>query len=299
MPDSEPARAAADSARSRVRRRTSRVGLAWAASLTLAVGAGWLGRELALQRGLDLPDPLDVRRQSVQTMTEDEAETPERFEEEVSAELQEGLRRDVAAEQEPNAAETPARQKSEAKVIAPAEEAPVGRGAEVGKMDAREMDARKRGDAELAAVAARPAPEVDNLAADVLDPATEGRAQFAARPPDPGSVVDHPAVGCWYVERGGEVSGAPARIRLTDERVPGQNDGSLRLETESDPLPGSAQVWMPLGADSVWVSVPPRVFRLAHGDSVLNGLVMVPADLDPAVVTPSEVRYARVECSAP
>jgi hypothetical protein len=76
------------------------------------------------------------------------------------------------------------------------------------------------------------------------------------------------------------------------------DDGSLRLETDPEPLTGIAAVaWMPLGADSVWISVPPRVFRLAHSDSVLDGLVMVPAD--PEAVEPSEVRFTRVECPTP
>lgn len=277
----ESARTSAESARRRIRQRTSRVGLAWAASITLAVGAGWLGRELALQRGRDLPDALDISRKSVPAMTEDESGTPERF------------------EQEANAAESPARQKSEAKVVSPAEaeESRAGRGEEAPKLDMLD-----RVDAELAEVATPPAEAAtDEAVGQLKNKETGGRARFAVRPPQSGGGVGHSAVGCWRVERAGEVSGAPARIRLTDERAPGQDDGSLRLETDSKPrLTGSdPAVWMPLGADSVWLSVPPRVYRLAHRDSVLNGLVMVTADLDPEVATPAEVRYTRVECPTP
>jgi hypothetical protein len=296
LPESEAVRAVADTARSRIRRRTSRVGLAWAASITLAMGAGWLGRELTLQRGLDLPDALDVSRRSTPALTEDETGTPERFEEGTSVEPQEGLRRDLAADKEPNAAAKPTRQKSEAKLVSPseAEESRAGRGEEVPNADMLD-----RVDAELAEVAA---PSAEPTAAEAVGQARDQdiapRARFAVRPLESGSGVGHPAVGCWRADAGREVPGAPARIRLTDEQLPGVDDGSLRLETDPEPLTGSAAaVWMPLGADSVWISVPPRVLRLAQGDSVLDGLVMVPAD--PAAVGPSEVRYTRVECQTP
>ena len=295
VPDSEAVRASTGSARSRFRRRTSRVGLAWAASITLAVGAGWLGRELALQRGRDLPDALDIGRQTAPALTGDETGTPERFEEGVSAEPEEGLRNDVAAAAEPNTVASPARQKSEMKAVSPAEEElRAGRGEEVPGADMLD-----RVDAELAEV---PAPSAQPAADEAVGQAREQdlapRARFAVRPSEPGSGVGHPAVGCWSVDAGREVAGAPTRIRLTDERVPGLDDGALRLETDSDPVTGSSSAgWMPLGADSVWISVPPRVFRLASRDSVLDGLVMVPAD--PAAVEPSEVRFTRVECPTP
>jgi hypothetical protein len=297
LPESEAVRAVADTARSRIRRRTSRVGLAWAASITLAVGAGWLGRELTLQRGLELPDALDISRRSVPAMTADDSGTPERFEERTPVEPQEGLRRDLVADKEPNAAESPARQKSEAKLVSPseAEESRAGRGEQVSKLEMLD-----RVDAELAEVAAPPAePAADEAVGQAREQDIAPRARFAVRPSEPGSGVGHPSVGCWRVDTDREAPGAPARIRLTDEQLPGQDDGSLRLETDSDPrLAGSASaVWMPLGADSVWISVPPRVLRLAQGDSVLDGLVMVSAD--PAAVGPSEVRFTRVECPTP
>jgi hypothetical protein len=294
VPDSETVRASTGPAHSRFRRRTSRVGLAWAASITLAVGAGWLGRELALQSGRDLPDALDISRESVPAIAEDRSGTPERSEE-VLAEPEEGLRRDVAAAAQPNTVTSPARQKSEVKAVSPAEEElRAGRGDEVPR--AEMLD---RVDGELAEVSAPSAqPAADEAVGQAREQNLAPRARFAIRPTEPGSGVGHPAVGCWSVDAGREVPGAPARIRLTDEAAPGLDDGALRLEADSVQLTGSnSAVWMPLGADSVWISVPPRVFRLASRDGVLDGLVMVPAD--PAAVEPSEVRFTRVECPTP
>jgi hypothetical protein len=229
-------------------------------------------------------------------MTADDSGTPERFEERTPVEPQEGLRRDLVADKEPNAAESPARQKSEAKLVSPseAEESRAGRGEQVSKLEMLD-----RVDAELAEVAAPPAePAADEAVGQAREQDIAPRARFAVRPSEPGSGAGHPAVGCWRAVPGRDVSGALDLIRLTDEQAPGVDDGSLRLETDPEPLTGSAAaVWMPLGADSVWISVPPRVLRLAQGDSVLDGLVMVPAD--PAAVGPSEVRYTRVECQTP
>lgn len=274
--DREPTDGAPISTRRRARVRTSRVGLAWAASITIAVGAGFLGRELVLQRGHDLPAELDFGRESI----------------EAPADAIEGLRENAPVAGEPVPSDPPARQKSEAKAIVEAEKSMAAQRAET-----RKLDVSERVDADLAEVAAPPAAQrAQEATGQVEDEEISGRTRFAARPPLTGPASGHPALGCWRVEPGQEQTGIPARLWLTEDRLPDNADGALRLET--DPESGSdATGWLPLGADSVWLSIPPRVFRLASGDDALVGLAMLSGD--EAAMEPSEVRYTKVECGSP
>lgn len=261
------------------RSRIPRVGLAWAASITIAVGAGLLGRELALQRGGDLPAELDFGRESV----------------EAPADEQEGFRENAPAAREPAPAEPPARQKSDARKIVEAEESTAGRGAE-----SRKLDVSERVDADLAEVAAPPAAlRAHETIGQVEDEESSGRNRFAAPPPQPGPAIGHPALGCWRMESGQERSGLPARLWLTEDPLPDDAHGALRLKTDMDPgLSGSeAPGWLPLGADSVWLSIPPRVFRLAPVDGILVGQVSDPTE--PSAADPLSVRFTRVECGTP
>lgn len=257
------------------RRRIPRVGLAWAASIAIAAGAGLLGRELALQRGRDLPAELDFGRESV----------------EAPADAQEGLRQNAPAGREPAAVEVPARQKSEAQTVVEAEESAAGQ--EAGN---RKLDVSERVDADLAEVAAPPAREPTRQDEDER---ISGRSRFEARPSRSDAAIGHPALGCWLVEPGLERRGLPARLWLTGEFLPDDEDGALRLETDSDPVlsESGAPRWLPLGADSVWVSVPPLVLRLAPSDGVLVG--QVKDQTEPSADRPVPVRYTRVECGTP
>jgi len=295
-PGLDNVRAAADFTRRRIWPGTSRVGIAWAASITLAVGAGWLGRELALRRGMDLPYALDTRRESVQVLTEDESRSMERAQEEAVPALREGVPEDALASQVPEPGATQARQKAETKVVgAEAEEdLAAGQGKET-----RKLDTPERVDAELAEVTARPAaPVADDAVRQMKDEQIGSRARFAAPPTKSGSAAGHPALGCWLLEVGQAVPGAPLRIRLTDEPAD-RVDGALRLETDSNPLARANEPtgWMPLGADSVWLSIPPMVSRLSIGVGELEGLAMV--EPPAAGAQPSRVKYGQVECSPP
>jgi hypothetical protein len=236
---------ATGSTRTRAGSRTSRVGLAWAASIAIAVGAGFLGRELMLQRGHDLPAELDIGRGSI-----------------------------------------------EAPAIVEAEKSMAAPGAE-----ARKLDVSERVDTDLAEVAAPPAAQrADEAFAQVEDQQISGRTRFATRPPSTGTANGHAALGCWRLDPGQEQAGIPARLWLSEDRLP---DGALRLETDPDPTRSRSDApgWQPLGADSVWLSIPPRVFRLASGDDTLAGQAMLSGD--PPAMEPSEVRYTKVECGIP
>ena len=278
-PDRESVRVGSRAAGAAGRRRIPRVGLAWAASIAIAVGAGMLGRELALQRGRDLPAELDFGRESV----------------EAPAGEPEGLRENAPAVREPAPADPPARQKSEAKAIVEAEESAAGQGAET-----RKSDMSERLDADLAEVTAQQAaPRAYEAVGRVEDEGISGRSRFAARPPHPGPAIGHPALGCWRVEPGQERPGLPARLRLTEDLLVEDEDGALRLETDPEPGPSESDApeWLPLGPDSVWLSVPPLVLRLAPSDGMLVGLVNDPTE--PSAASPLPVRYSRVECGTP
>ena len=278
-PGPQPVHVVSDSARRRTGRRISRVGLAWAASIAVVVGAGWLGRELALQSGRDLPAGLDFDRESVQAPTDET----------------EGLRENSSVAREPLPSEKPARQKSEAKAVVEADEPTVGRGAE-----ARKLEVSERLDADLAEVAAPSvAPAVGAALEQVKDEESGSRARFAARPPQTGLAIGHPALGCWRLEPGQAEAGIPTRLRLTDERLPDEVKGALRLEADPDPhtTGNDAPAWLPLGADSVWLSIPPRIFRLAPADGMLKGQVR--DSTEPSAEDPLEVRYTGVECGTP
>lgn len=275
----QPVNAAPDSARRRTGRRISRVGLAWAASITVVVGAGLLGRELALQSGRDLPAGLDFGRESVQAPTDE----------------REDLRENAPVAREATPSDSPARQKSELNAVVEAEEPTAGRGAEAQKLQVRE-----RSDADLAEVAAPPAaPAVGAAQEEAKDEESGSRARFAARPPHIGLAIGHPALGCWRLESGQAEAGIPTRLRLTDERLPDEVEGGLRLEADPDPhtTGNDAPAWLPLSADSAWLSIPPRIFRLAPADDMLTGQVRDPTE--PSAGDPSEVRYTRVECGTP
>lgn len=261
------------------RRRNPRLRLAWAASIAIAAGAGLLGRELALQRGRDLPAELDLGRESV----------------EAPADAQEGFRENAPAGRESTAVEVPARQKSEAKTIVEAEESATGQDA-----GTRKLDVSERVDADLAEVAVPPAaPSAHEAVGQAEDEGISGRSRFAARPSPSGPAIGHPALGCWRVEPGLERPGLPARLRLTGDLLPGDEDGALQLETDPEQrLSGSeAPGWLPLGADSVWVSVPPLILRLARSDGMLAGQAGDP--VEPSAEGPLPVRYTRVECGTP
>jgi hypothetical protein len=260
--DREPVRIGPRAAGARGRRRIPRVGLAWAASIAIAAGAGLLGRELALQRGRDLPAELDFGRESVEA---------------------------------PAAVEAPARQKSEAQAIVEAEESAAGQ--EAGN---RKLDVSERVDADLAEVAApAAAPPGREATRQDEDEGIGDRSRFEVRPSPSDPSIGHPALGCWRVESGLERPGLPARLWLTADLLPDDEHGALRLETDpAQRLSGSeAPGWLPLGADSVWVSVPPLVLRLAPSDGILAGQVKDPTE--PSADSPLPVRYTRVECGTP
>jgi len=249
--------------------RASSVGLAWAASIAVVVGAGLLGRELAQRRGRDLPAPFVSSRQTARPPLEG-----------------------AARDSHPVERATPTRGKSEAIVPAEADELAAEPGA-----DAEKADEREQTDADLAGGAVRPgARAADEPAALLKQEDAAGRGGFAAVPDRPDSAVGHAGLGCWRLDSESSDPGNPGWLHLTEELIPGREDGSLRLETDvASPAPGSGLVaWVPLGADSVWLSVPPRVFRLAADDAELRGSARVAAGKQSEELI--RVRYGRVEC---
>ncbi len=289
----ERARSKASPGRRRSR-RSKNMGLAWAASIAVVAGAGLLGRELAQRRGRDIPAPFDASREVAQEPTEGEARGAQPMEDAISFERQDAARESQVVE-DPGRQALAAGQKTEGKAGAEAENLAVAADQDAPQpMLHEKMDANLVG--EVAPMAVPPAAEAGGR---VEQEAAAGRARFAAHPAQQGSVIGHAGLGCWRLSSDPEVSGAPGWIRLTDERIPGLADGSLRLETDLESAAsGSGPVaWLPLGADSVWLSVPPRIFRLAAKDRELDGGGLAAVVPDSAQV--SDVRYGRVECPIP
>jgi hypothetical protein len=277
--ESGTAESGSESRRRRIGPRFPRVGLAWAASIAIAVGAGLLARELALQRGRDLPAELDFGRD----MVAESAEEPE------------GLREDVPVAADSPAGALPARQKSEVKATDEEDVSETGRGAE-----ARRLDVSARLDAELAEAEAPPAAPPAEEAVGRLEEQQPGdRARFAAPPPAIEVGKGHPALGCWRLARDQEGSDVPAELRLTDERLQGDRAGAMLLEAGPEPAAagGEAGEWSPLGADSVWLSIPPRILRLAQADDELVGHAMTQGEA--TAEGPAGIRFTRVECGTP
>lgn len=252
--------------------RSSSVRLAWAASIAVVAGAGLLGRELAQQRGRDLPAPFVSGRQETQPYADADArEAQPRTDPGVRGAQpnpdDEALESPLPMEREALEPQTregaiPIRQKSEANTP----DAAARRAAEP-VPEAREMNVRERLDADLAAGVVRP-----------------------------GDAVGHAGLGCWRLEPGVIDPEIPGWLRLTEEPIPGRTDGSLRLETDlASQASGDDPVsWLPLGADSVRLSIPPRIFRLAAANGHMHGESRIA--VGPQSDGLSRVRYGRIEC---
>jgi len=221
------------SRRSRRRRSVPATGLAWAASVALAVTAGWLARDLSLRRGDALPPFAGAPA----------AEEASRADREVAEERPENRAEEQRMRVE-DAATPPARQRSEAGPEGKAVPSERGEGEET----------REAGKARASRAEPAPAPAALAAIAGDADP-------FHA-PPDPeaAGVAGAPdAAGCW--EREIAARGLPARIRLE----PGTGvvtDAGGRIVAR----------WTGFAADSVWIGgAGPETLRLHLEGDRLTG----------------------------
>ncbi|MFO7588499.1 MAG: hypothetical protein R6X22_10545 [Gemmatimonadota bacterium] len=232
------------------------MGLAWAASLALAVGAGWIARDLSRERGVPLPP----------AMRPPAAELEERAVPEPGAAAADRLGAPRAAAGRA-AAEAELRE----------ETAPARR------------DASKAGhDADADPVAAEDVSVRTERAAAPLTRLATGVASDAFHaPPDAAglavaAVAGHAAVGCWSRPAGTGVAALLPAIRLTDERAPTAKAGGAEATVlgfrvvATGGAAGAVARWAPFGPDSVWIGAEGNgTMRLRVSGDRLDGRMLL------------------------